>query len=93
MVTWQSSSEIVLNALFALSIIVLKNCCANCKGNHVAVSIECPIKKEKNYENKKKLRSFTFADILTSLAWCPGQNKRIAPLSFLHGCRKRRLKD
>jgi hypothetical protein len=25
--------------------------------------------------------------------WCPGQNKRIAPLSFLHGCRKRRLKD
>jgi hypothetical protein len=22
-----------------------------------------------------------------------GQNKRIAPLSFLHGCRKRRLKD
>jgi hypothetical protein len=28
-----------------------------------------------------------------SLVWCPGQNKRIAPLSFLHGCRKRRLKD
>jgi hypothetical protein len=27
------------------------------------------------------------------LVWCPGQNKRIAPLSFLHGCRKRRLKD
>jgi hypothetical protein len=26
------------------------------------------------------------------LVWCPGQNKRIAPLSFLHGCRKRRLK-
>jgi hypothetical protein len=25
------------------------------------------------------------------LMWCPGQNKRIAPLSF-HGCRKRRLK-
>jgi hypothetical protein len=24
------------------------------------------------------------------LVWCPGQNKRIAPLSFLHGCRKRR---
>jgi hypothetical protein len=23
------------------------------------------------------------------LVWCPGQNKRIAPLSFLHGCRKR----
>jgi glyoxylate carboligase len=28
-----------------------------------------------------------------SLVWCPGQNKRIAPLCFLHGCRKRRLKD
>jgi hypothetical protein len=27
------------------------------------------------------------------LVWCPGQNKRIAPLSFLHACRKRRLKD
>jgi hypothetical protein len=27
------------------------------------------------------------------LVWCPGQNKRIAPLSFLHGCRKRRLKE
>jgi glycerol-3-phosphate O-acyltransferase len=27
------------------------------------------------------------------LVWCPGQNKRIAPLSFFHGCRKRRLKD
>jgi hypothetical protein len=27
------------------------------------------------------------------LVWCPGQNKRIAPLSFRHGCRKRRLKD
>jgi hypothetical protein len=30
---------------------------------------------------------------LLSLVWCPGQNKRIAPVSFLHGCRKRRLKD
>jgi hypothetical protein len=30
---------------------------------------------------------------IISLVWCPGQNKRIAPLSFLHGCRKRRLKD
>jgi hypothetical protein len=29
---------------------------------------------------------------LFSLEWCPGQNKRIAPLSLLHGCRKRRLK-
>jgi hypothetical protein len=36
----------------------------------------------------------TFIYTLTSgLVWCPGQNKRIAPLSFFHGCRKRRLKD
>jgi hypothetical protein len=28
-----------------------------------------------------------------SLVWCPGLNKKIAPLSFFHGCRKRRLKD
>jgi hypothetical protein len=27
-----------------------------------------------------------------TLVWCPGQNKRITPLSFLHGYRKRRLK-
>jgi hypothetical protein len=26
------------------------------------------------------------------LVWCPGQNKRIAPLSFLHGCRKKATK-
>jgi hypothetical protein len=24
---------------------------------------------------------------------CPGQNKRIAPLPFFYGCRKRRLKE
>jgi hypothetical protein len=30
---------------------------------------------------------------ITCLVWCPGQNKTIAPHSFLHGCRKRRLKD
>jgi hypothetical protein len=31
--------------------------------------------------------------VFSCLVWCPGQNKRIAPFSFLHGCRKRRLKD
>jgi hypothetical protein len=25
--------------------------------------------------------------------WCTGQNKIIAPFSFFHGCRKKRLKD
>jgi hypothetical protein len=24
---------------------------------------------------------------------CPGQKKRISPLPFVHGCRKKRLKD
>jgi hypothetical protein len=27
------------------------------------------------------------------LVWCAGQKKRIAPLPFFRGCRKRRLKD
>jgi hypothetical protein len=35
----------------------------------------------------------SFNSFRLSLVWCPGRNKRIAPLSFLHGCRKRRLKD
>jgi hypothetical protein len=30
---------------------------------------------------------------LFSLVWCPGEDKRIAPLFLLHGCRKRLLKD
>jgi hypothetical protein len=35
-----------------------------------------------------------FSRVITNrLVWCPGQNKRTAPLSFLHGCPKRRLKD
>jgi hypothetical protein len=25
--------------------------------------------------------------------WCPGQKKRIAPLPFFHGCRKRQLNE
>jgi hypothetical protein len=29
----------------------------------------------------------------SSLVWCPGQNKRKTPLSFFHGCRKRRPKN
>jgi hypothetical protein len=28
---------------------------------------------------------------VVSLVWYPGKGKRIAPLSFLHGCRKRRF--
>jgi hypothetical protein len=40
---------------------------------------------------KRTLGLYTYINY--SLVWCPGQNKRIAPLSFLHGCCKRRLKD
>jgi hypothetical protein len=33
--------------------------------------------------------NFTIINIVSlGLVWCPGQNKRIAPLSFFHGCRK-----
>jgi hypothetical protein len=32
-------------------------------------------------------------NVTCCLVWCPGQNKRIAPLYALHGRRKRRLKD
>jgi hypothetical protein len=34
-----------------------------------------------------------FIYMFNSLVWCPVKNKRIAPLLFFHGCRKRRLKD
>jgi hypothetical protein len=67
-----------LNHSFKECITDPKNaCCANCKGNHVAVSIECPIKKEKIYENKKKLRSFTFADILTNVEFPSYTNRNV----------------
>jgi hypothetical protein len=31
--------------------------------------------------------------LLTTPVWCPVQNKRTAPVSFFHGCGRRRLKD
>jgi hypothetical protein len=39
------------------------------------------------------LFSIRLLSVYLRLVWCPVQNKRIAPLSFFHGCRKRRLKD
>jgi hypothetical protein len=30
--------------------------------------------------------------IIDRLVWYPGQNKRIAPLSFFHGCRNKATK-
>jgi hypothetical protein len=35
----------------------------------------------------------SFPTFIIIIVWCSGQNKRIAPLSFFHGCRNRRLKD
>lgn len=37
--------------------------CANCKGNHIAISSSCPIKKQKLEENKIKSRSATYSDL------------------------------
>lgn len=37
--------------------------CINCNGNHIAVSGECPIKKQKINENKMKSRSVTYAEL------------------------------
>jgi hypothetical protein len=34
-----------------------------------------------------------YISIYLSVVCGKGQNKRIAPLSYFHGCRKRRLKD
>jgi hypothetical protein len=52
--------------------------------------------REHRYDQKAKyLLCFLLGDRYIQnngsfLVWFPGQNKRIAPLSFLHECRKRR---
>ncbi|KAI5638437.1 hypothetical protein NE865_08902 [Phthorimaea operculella] len=40
-----------------------KPTCANCKGDHVAISTVCPIKKAKIEENKIKSHSATYSDL------------------------------
>lgn len=37
--------------------------CANCKGNHVAISASCPIKSKKIEENKIKSRTAAYSDL------------------------------
>ncbi|XP_049867244.1 uncharacterized protein LOC126367659 [Pectinophora gossypiella] len=37
--------------------------CANCNGNHVAISASCPIKQKKIEENKVKSRSVQYSDL------------------------------
>lgn len=40
--------------------------CANCNGNHIAISSACPIKKQKVEENKIKSRNATYSDLFDS---------------------------
>lgn len=40
--------------------------CANCGGNHIAISISCPMKKAKVEENKIKSHSAKYADLFSS---------------------------
>jgi hypothetical protein len=60
-----------------------------CMFNRYLVSIT-QVRKDTWYDCENYLLLLLF---YLCLVWCPGQNKRIAPLSFHHGCRKRRLKD
>lgn len=45
--------------------------CTNCKGNHIAISAECPIKKKKIEENKIKSRNVTYANLLNGKSFPP----------------------
>lgn len=52
-----------------------KNCnkaktqCANCGGDHVAISAACPIKKQKIEENKLKSRSAKYSELFCDVAF------------------------
>jgi hypothetical protein len=59
----------------------------------LSVSLSIPFSRLNHYTKILiKFTDVTRYDMICHV-WCPGQNKRIAPLSFLHGCRKKRLKD
>lgn len=45
--------------------------CYNCKGNHVAISAECPIKKEKVNQSKTKSKSVTYAQLFNEKSFPP----------------------
>lgn len=52
------------NHNFKECIVEIENAkCYNCDGNHIAVSRECPIKKQKINENKTKARAFQYIDL------------------------------
>lgn len=49
--------------------------CANCKGDHIAFSASCPIKKTKIEENKVKARATKYADLFNEKSF-PQLNAR-----------------
>lgn len=51
--------------------------CANCSGNHVAISSSCPMKKTKIEENKIKARSVRYSDLFDEKQFPSLSNKTI----------------
>lgn len=49
--------------------------CLHCKGNHIAISSQCPIKKKKIEQNQNKARKSTFADVLNEKSFPPLPSK------------------
>lgn len=49
--------------------------CFHCKGNHIAISTQCPIKKKKIEQNQTKARNSTFADLLKEKSFPPLPSK------------------
>lgn len=52
--------------------------CANCSGNHVAISTTCPMKKTKIEENKIKTRSVKYSDLFNEQQFPNLSNKTIS---------------
>lgn len=58
--------------------------CCQCKGNHIAISAECPVKKAKIEENKNKIQKRSYADVLNEKSFPPLTSKNPAEqLKFL----------
>ncbi|KAM3956543.1 uncharacterized protein ACR2FA_009451 [Aphomia sociella] len=55
-------------------------CCYHCQGKHIAISSECPVKKEKIRLNKEKLQPKSYIDILNEKAF-PSLGKKSLNLS------------
>lgn len=54
--------------------------CCHCKGNHIAISPDCPVKKEKIEENKNKFNTRTYAQAFNEKSFPPlGKNNKLSP--------------